>query len=391
MRFNVWRPGEVVAWMAAVVVMGIAAWGQDPAPPSPAPSQAWVWPSPGQMTLGVDVQPVQVVLPGAAPGVAVIGLKLLRVYEGYPASRAGLEAGDVLIQVNGQAVPSLENLRAVLDRSGGRIVADVVDVRTSNYVRLPAIELVTWRTVGTTVVTAQAPLAPAMAAPAGENPGAGDPDVPSDPTFVAGPPASMPVFPWPPPAASDWTEVPAGLLDRPGTDDSYYDVGMKLTQALREAGYDPISYYWVPGGFAIVTRLEQFAEDGTPLADPQFRWSNEVAPPRVFGLRSYLQALFTSPPGRFRVIVLVVTAEPFRQDVNREVTAAQTEDWIEGGLSRLPVIYRQQPYTPDTACTALIYEFLKDAPESQVVQRTPGLPARVHLQKSQILGRLGQP
>jgi hypothetical protein len=342
------------------------------------------------MTLGVDVQPVQVTFPGPPPA-TVIGLRLIRVYDGFPASRAGLEPGDILIQVNGQHVPSLDHLRALLDASGGRIVPDVVDVRTSQYVRLPSIDLVTLSYQAPAVPLAPAPVAPAMAAPAGETPRNGNPTSPSHPSPDDRPPASMPAFPWPPPAASDWTEIPPRLLDRPAVDDSYYDVGMKLTQALREAGYDPISYYWVPGGFAIVTRLEQFAEDGTPLADPRFRWSNQVAPPRVFGLQSYLQALFTSPPGRFRVIVLAVTAEPFRQDVSHDVTAAQTEQWLEGGLSRLPTFYRQQPYTQETACTALIYEFLKDAPESQVVQRTPGLPARVHLQKSQILGRLAQP
>ncbi|HEX6924191.1 MAG TPA: PDZ domain-containing protein [Longimicrobiaceae bacterium] len=48
------------------------------------------------------------------------GLLVLRVAEGTPADRAGLEAGDVVLEANDRPVRSVEQLRAIVARAGDR-------------------------------------------------------------------------------------------------------------------------------------------------------------------------------------------------------------------------------------------------------------------------------
>jgi hypothetical protein len=194
----------------------------------------------------------------------------------------------------------------------------------------------------------------------------------------------MPWFPWPPPLASARAEMPARLVHTSGTIESLKSVAGRLERAFRGAGYAEISYYAIPGGFAMATRLEQFAADGTSFAAPE-RWSADVAPPQVFGLRTYLQALFRASPGRFRIIVLAITPRAFRENHRVRVTREEATDWVKDGFNKLPKVYDQYAYTDEYSCTALVYEFEKAAPDNPAVLKDPGLPADTHLQKSNIL------
>ena len=76
------------------------------------------------------------------------------------------------------------------------------------------------------------------------------------------------------------------------------DVDSILSNVLHGNGYVEQSYYAVPDGFALVTKLDQINTDGTSKALSD-RWS--IAPANVslsyFSLRSYLPALFTAAPG----------------------------------------------------------------------------------------------
>ena len=60
----------------------------------------------------------------------------------------------------------------------------------------------------------------------------------------------------------------------------------------------------------MASRIEQITPDGAPAAD---RWSLEVAPIGEHTLQGYFKALFYARPGRYRVIVFVVTNHPFSQ------------------------------------------------------------------------------
>ena len=55
-------------------------------------------------------------------------------------------------------------------------------------------------------------------------------------------------------------------MEQPGVDTMLLgQVDRKLRKALDDCGYVETSYFWVPGGFAAATRLEQINPDGTIL------------------------------------------------------------------------------------------------------------------------------
>jgi hypothetical protein len=195
---------------------------------------------------------------------------------------------------------------------------------------------------------------------------------------------ALPVFPWPPPRASSWITLPSELLHRPGRHDSLKDVGNRLERAFRQAGYGELSYYRVPKGFALVTRLEQFQTDGSPLDGPS-RWSVSVMAPRVFSLESYLKALFSANPGHFRIVVFIVTSEPVTMDDTTEVARDIALKWVSEGANKLLKDYEKIPFDDDVDCTALIYEFEQATRDERALLKAPGLPALTHLEKANLI------
>jgi len=137
------------------------------------------------------------------------------------------------------------------------------------------------------------------------------------------------------------------------------DVARHLDLALARVGYSERSYYAVPGGFAVATRLEQITPDGTPKADPQ-RWSTTLPEQPVFSLGDYLRALFAAPRGDYRVIVFIVTDQAFATSA-RIATNAQAEAWLAGGLDRLPRALQAIAFDADFGASALVYQFRKTA------------------------------
>ena len=81
-------------------------------------------------------------------------------------------------------------------------------------------------------------------------------------------PARSPSFPWPPPKASASSKVPDNFLRETETKQILHDIDRRLALALDKAGYFEKSYFSVPDGFALVTRLEQINADGTPKPEP---------------------------------------------------------------------------------------------------------------------------
>jgi hypothetical protein len=143
-------------------------------------------------------------------------------------------------------------------------------------------------------------------------------------------------------------------------------VDFALQRALNTGGYLTFSYYTVPEGFALATQLEQINEDRTPKQPARNRWSTELVPLNEFSLGGYFKALFRANPGFFRVIVFVVTSQPFSESdatVSREEAIA----WLDRGNKWLPERIKLRPFTPAHNVTALIYEFEK----SKVVETEP--------------------
>jgi hypothetical protein len=203
------------------------------------------------------------------------------------------------------------------------------------------------------------------------------------------PERTIPEFPWPPPEASAREIIPNQLLLKPDAQKPCLsDVDEKLHAAFRSCGYSEISYFSVPAGFAMVSRLEQINDNGTPKEIPD-RWAKDVLPVDSISLRKILRALFTANPGYYRLIVFIVTPTPF-SDVGAKVSREETETWLHRGLNVLPPSIGKIAYTKETACTALIYEFEQPAAGKQAVIKLPGrLTGEIHLRKNNLLQALG--
>ena len=196
----------------------------------------------------------------------------------------------------------------------------------------------------------------------------------------------IPAFtPWPPPKPSARLDLPPeAVVARPDVK-SLGDVGDVLRRALKERGYYELSFYSVPEGFALATRLERIEDDGRPAPEPG-RWTTGTTPVK-FELADILKRLAGVPPGRFRVIVFVVTTEAFALDA-RTVTSEEALGWVSGGANKLPKPYYGIPVADDTDCTALVYEFerLPVEPSGKQVSR---IGARQHLDRSGLAKSLG--
>jgi hypothetical protein len=160
------------------------------------------------------------------------------------------------------------------------------------------------------------------------------------------------------------------------------EVNSRIRQALEENGYFDSSYYAIPDGFALATRIEQINDDGTPKAGIQ-RWSIEVPRLARLSFTDYIHALFYAPPGYYRVIVFLITPHAF---VQREepVTAEQANHWAVEGGNLLPSSIASQHFSTEAYnCTAIIYEFARRTESDEPKILAPGrLQGRIHLEKA---------
>jgi len=221
--------------------------------------------------------------------------------------------------------------------------------------------------------------------PGGSHPAPPPPPVAASTNFPGGPVSSrIPDFPWPPPEASAMANLPTQFFAQ-----AHYlrDVESKLSEALSSCEYAQTSYYAVPGGFGLVTRIEQINTDGTPKAPPN-RWATATAPPAHFSLSEYMKALLTANAGRFRIIVFVLTKYPFTQ-TSATVTREEAMTWLPNGANRLPSSIGDEPCTPSHLCTALIYEFeLPETKNQAVLNKPSSLSCQAHLAAAHLWNQL---
>ena len=336
----------------------------------------------------------------------VPGVQITALVPGSPAANSGLEVGDVIVWANNRHVQTWDQLRNVIAQSTGFLSLSVVKGRTSDYVGVGPITLAVYAyapvaAAPTEVVeeapaapaksypSAQAPAAPAKSYPAAQAPAA-PPEIYPAPPFPDEAASQIPQFPWPPPKASARITIPSERLRGQDQPISLLAVARRLESAFNEAGYGELRYYSVPKGFAIVSRLEQIKIDGTPLEEAN-RWSTDVAPPRVYSLASYLQALFSANSGHFRVIAFAVTSEPVTENPNAQVTREEALGWLTKGSNKLPREYGKVVFDEDYDCTVLIYEFEKPAVDDPPFLNDPSrLTAKTHLEKAKLWNELGR-
>ena len=197
----------------------------------------------------------------------------------------------------------------------------------------------------------------------------------------------IPSFPWPPPLAST-TEVISPKFFEKKSKTRLRDIDKRITEALKKNGYYESSYYSIPEGFALATRIEQIEEDGSLKEDLE-RWSLESIPVD-FSLANYLRALFLATPGYYRVIVFVVTPYHLAQSP-LETTTEEARTWFSRGYNLLPASIGNRRFSKNYACTALIYEFERDTESEKPRFRQPSrIPGHTHLVKAGIWDSLKQ-
>lgn len=198
-------------------------------------------------------------------------------------------------------------------------------------------------------------------------------------------PSQLPDFLWPPPRASGVYVMPEEMMSI-GRPSSLGDVLYEIDRALDQGEYYERSYYSAPGGFAVVTRLERYNTDGTNFEGNE-RWNTE-GPPAVTGWHDYIDALFGSTPGYFRVIVFVVTTQSF-SPAARVIDGDASLQLLMCGAVGVPPAVTGKPYTESHNITALIYELAMETSTGNVIPVMPGrLPAHTHLSKAGILSAL---
>lgn len=207
------------------------------------------------------------------------------------------------------------------------------------------------------------------------------------PPVSAPPPPPIPMFPWPPPPASATEVLPNAMFEKSAPLKTLGDLNNALLRGLQSTGYFEKSYYAVPDGYVLATRLEQISEDGTSKASPA-RWS--AAAPRVehFSISDYLRALLTANPGFYRVVVFVVTDVPFTES-GKPASVADAQKWLTGGANVLPISIANASFGTNTVCTALIYEFTRNAGEGPTQLLPSPLDAHTHLIKSGLWNAFG--
>jgi hypothetical protein len=195
------------------------------------------------------------------------------------------------------------------------------------------------------------------------------------------------MFPWPPPPASATEVLPRSMFEQHAPLSTLGNLNDALIAGLEKTGYFEKSYYAVPRGFALATRLEQISEDGTSKAAPA-RWSSSAPSVHGFSITEYLRALLTDNPGYYRVVVFVVTDVPFAES-GAEVGMSEAQKWLTKGANALPPSIASAAFGQNTECTALIYEFSRSEGKDPVLLQPGHLDAHTHLVKSGLWNAFG--
>ncbi|OGU20888.1 MAG: hypothetical protein A2580_02170 [Hydrogenophilales bacterium RIFOXYD1_FULL_62_11] len=200
---------------------------------------------------------------------------------------------------------------------------------------------------------------------------------------------ATPAFAWPPPRPSTRRTLARHLVTGSAAAPTLEYISGRLQAALENNGYVEYSYYSVPGGFALATRLERIHPDGRSMAEPE-RWEVTRGPLTRFDLSEYLRALFDAERGHFRVIVFIVTPTPLVTGTESP-SAATALAWPREGMPVLPDAMRPIAYGDHFQTHALIYEFeTRGAGHPAEFKASSRLTGDAHLRRAKILGALEQ-
>jgi hypothetical protein len=165
----------------------------------------------------------------------------------------------------------------------------------------------------------------------------------------------------------------------------YGGIDTKLSRVLQKAGYE-FSYFRLPKGFAIVTKLEQHDSEGVPLSDLN-RWKTSPVRLNNFNLDVYMKALFGCTPGNFRIFAFLVSPDPLTTE-KQSIEWGEAIAWLRQGADRLPdALLKTQ--ANNALIKTWVYEFQMTLGAAQGDFLKNGLmSAEKHLEKSGISNEL---
>ena len=196
----------------------------------------------------------------------------------------------------------------------------------------------------------------------------------------------LPKFPIPYPKPSTLDILPKTAFQKCET---LGDIDNILSKTLNRCDYYRKSYFQIPNGFALVTRLEKFNEDGSPKPDNE-RWvdigNNNNS--NLFSIKDYLKSLFTARPGHYRCIAFLISDQIFFSK-NDIIKSEKAQAWInEGGLKLTDELFEMK-VNSNYDVIALIYEFKKLEHTNEAKLISPSnIQGKTHLRKSNILAYL---
>lgn len=192
------------------------------------------------------------------------------------------------------------------------------------------------------------------------------------------PSTPMPEMEWPPPRWTAHHEVGAVAEDKPIQLKAPF---LRVKAMLERADLVDARVFAIgEDGFAVVTRMESIADDGTPAKGGRFGFDATGRMPPRFSLGYYLDALFNRKPGRYRMFVLVVTP--------RVVSASEARAGFGEAMSRynqgaahLPAALAEKPVSAGTHMTILVYEFKRPTADDErpVSVENSAITAKQHI------------
>ena len=195
---------------------------------------------------------------------------------------------------------------------------------------------------------------------------------------------NMPVFTLPPP-------IPSAEVNMEGyfsTCKTLGQVDKMILNALNNTGYYSKKYYYTEGGYAIVTKMEQFNRDGSSKQG-NARWSAKPIRNEDFSIINYIKALFIPEPGFFRVIVFVISPYYYGNNSGNKTDKEGVLGWLENGYTCLPSVIGNIPYNNKVQINGLVYEFkVLESDKKFRFNKLSELDGMTHLQMAKILDNL---
>jgi hypothetical protein len=191
-------------------------------------------------------------------------------------------------------------------------------------------------------------------------------------------------FPWPPPAPTSRFEIPLGLVVRERPEHLTASFS-RIREAFRRADLQNYAVYPIGrNGFAVVAPMERISDVGQHVSgSDRWAWDLRQDGSRGFDPKRYAQALIAGRRGRYRVIVVTVTARQMARAADSSVDSSVTERIRR--LNRYgdvtpPLPLARTVADPGTRCVALIYELERATEDAQPKLLTESaIPPVAHL------------